>query len=767
MVIACVLAAWFVFPGSERSSNDRSAREEDRATDEPAHAAGDGQANAVEVTAKPEAATEAGETVKIAGVVVQSDFQPIAGAKVVLVTQRGERSEPLITGQDGTFCASVPVGTEDTEEIVAECSAEGYFPVRETVTPGEENQIVLRRPGTLELFVHYLDGSPCGHAPVHISARGERKAHKFTCDERGFLRLESLKTGEYSVMIVGSSRNWFRSTGSKVVEGKTTREIIKVARARTLKGMVCDRLTGAPVGGAVVRCGKSSKTDSNGVFVLDGLPDRGRMSLSIRAKGYQFVRIPSVEVPAYTEAGGVGGAGRSPIKIELEPGCIVRGAVVREDGTPLIGAEVRSCWDRMITETDGEFEVTIRCGTPELIVAKYEGLAPCLSGAFVGRPGELITGVRLVMGAGASMAGRVIDDEGKPVAASLQFFLERPKKMLYQPIHANVKGEFNAERLAPGDYHVRVGSRTTVSAEFEIHGLAIGEARRDVVLQVGRGVELEGTVSDTAGRGLRDAAVSIRPADGKGGGRHCQTDAGGRFLARGLDPEQDYYVSARKLGYRDSYCRCKPGDGPVALRMVEARLTLMGRVLLPDSVKQGGFPRFWVRVFDSDGVFTSPCTDPDGEFRLPNQIPGTCYIEAGVDGTDWSAAYVSEQVFRVELAPGVESPHPVLSLVPAGRVRGKAFDASRAAVSGVLVELWRKDPFGKDRRIASVRTDGEGRFAFSSVRPGEVRIQAVESSATRIEQKVTVRAGSAENVTLVVGSGAVAPNEGAGSGKPR
>ena len=152
-------------------------------------------------------------------------------------------------------------------------------------------------------------------------------------------------------------------------------------------------------------------TDSNGQFSFRGLP------VGFEISWYRF-RHP--EYQSIDNSLGTLKAGE-PLAIRMEPGCKVAGSVVDELGRPISLAmvEVRSPGQpddvfRTFTTADGKFRFGGAAPGRWTLVIQPEKNAPVI-GTVVAIPGKPVEN-QYVVGLGAYIVGKVVDQDGKPVA---------------------------------------------------------------------------------------------------------------------------------------------------------------------------------------------------------------------------------------------------------------------------------------------------------------------------------------------------------------
>jgi large repetitive protein len=331
----------------------------------------------------------------------------------------------------------------------------------------------------------------------------------------------------------------------------------------------------------------------------------------------------------------------------------------------------------------------------------------------------------------ATLAGRVVDEAGKPVAGALGRIvpsspggpaarfdaLRRADRLVFR---TGVDGTFKVTRLAAGD-----DQRLTIAhPDFQPRttgGLSLppgGAKTVDVVLR--RGLALSGRVRDEAGRPVADADIEL--GSGRGFGARAARTLGvnamatarpkavsgsdGRFEVKGLS-EGDYSVTVSKAGFADHRLDRVPMAAdrrdPLDITL-SAGADIRGTVSRRDGRSAEGYRVRAVVAGSSEpgfGPFAGGdllrATGADGSFTLGGLRAGESYdlVVLGPDGTGTrreGVAAPSEDVDIVVPGPG--------------RIAGRVIDAqSLSPIADFQVD------FGPDR------SSGRGGFGPGG-RPG-------------------------------------------------
>jgi RNA polymerase sigma-70 factor (ECF subfamily) len=452
------------------------------------------------------------------------------------------------------------------------------------------------------------------------------------------------------------------------------------------------------------------------------------------------------------------GERRANLRLVLEPlpdECAIDGKVVKPDGTPCPGAEIRytvgGSLGMFFAERDGGFHhrlhgpglsVRYQASDPkgEFCVARSEGV--------VGGTHDLVLKleplracvVQLKSSAGGPISrARLRVDDGfmKPMGDDL--FLDDPKgeiRILALP------APFRIEVEADGHEPKKVGplERESLPATLEITLQKVasisGRVLRDGKPYAGAIVTVEGAVRNGRRDGFPCRSVPIDEM------HFAKTDADGRFDLWLSKPLRFAFVRAEggaRLDDRNpTIAPAEIGplsfDPKVGLEGLELILgnggSIEGRLLLPSGRDATGLI---VGVSRGDGHPRSMKLTSDGAYRFTNLIPGRYAVAILDDHADWSSSVSLGEALRVEELP-------YQCVVDAGRMTHFDLDL-RAGVDVALVghlllgsKSWegfeaRATPSGAtgSEVKSAVAADGRyrlalphgGRWAIEFARPGD------------------------------------------------
>jgi len=334
-----------------------------------------------------------------AGHVRDGEGHPIAGARVLVVPEAETTpigAEEVEAGRPGALAASDGDGrffvsldaTHPAHTLLVE--APGYAPrALRAVTPGTDVEVVLEAPAAIAGRVRNLAGEPVAGATVTFLGALDAASvlRKATSDAEGRYRIEDLPLKRQGLPDVVWLRTWLKAEADGYAPlllagremeafdlraGETLERDLTLVRGATMKGIVKDAETGAPLADAHVvlvarqylsdvgwGAGRSSSSPwgervvgrttagEDGAFVLPHVPARGVHGLGSSARdengrptlGHVSAFLPGhapheVSVPAVDDGTTI------EVEIALWPAAEVRGRIVDPEGRPLPGMHV-------------------------------------------------------------------------------------------------------------------------------------------------------------------------------------------------------------------------------------------------------------------------------------------------------------------------------------------------------------------------------------------------------------------------------------------
>lgn len=520
--------------------------------------------------------------------------------------------------------------------------------------------------------------------------------------------------------------------------GTFTAPDFELARGPVVRGRVVDAATGRPVQGARVLWnildfdeleGQPSlaptvvgamaefdypRTDADGRFVAGPFPKEPPYVVRVLASGgYAPARLewtPGAAV-ASTEEDALA-AGREELLVELVRGASLTGRVVDGDtGEPVTAFQVEL---EGRIESDPEAPSALNPFAGALLFEdargrfRIDGIVPgsaklevLADGYLTGAlevdlaPGERATDVVVELGRGGTIAGRVVDAEGQPVAGA----------------------QVTTDRLVKASFQRLETTRATIEDALAIKG------------QPRRRPPPVGFLRYAASLGLIKRGLAT-------------TDREGRFVLAGLE-SAEHEVLAFHREYRTAHARARAVAGEV----VEVTLTavegggLVGR--LTDRFGQpvaGGTviaasPGFLTGGGGSRAGLHQARSAEDGSYAILNMEAGP-YVVIGTRGDEnlAVASLIGSLDFGFTVVPADRPVRHDVVLEAAGgcRVTGRVLRGGVAVTDGILVatpEEGSDELFGLEFKASSIENDGS--YAFEGLSPGPVRISFEERGRRR------------------------------------
>ena len=314
----------------------------------------------------------------------------------------------------------------------------------------------------------------------------------------------------------------------------------------------------------------SAMTDADGVYVVSGLAPgdywvqfSGPMGSNLVSEYHPNTTNYSMAVQLKVSAG----ARVAGIDASLAAGASITGHVTDSQGQPLQGVNVSfssvtigGTYASAMTDGRGVYAITgllagdyrVQFAAPlgSNLVSEY---LPDTTNISLAVPvkvsaGASLTGIDASLSVGASITGRVTDDQGRPVqgvnvsATSTATTTDFPKSAM-----TDVNGVYVITGLAAGDFRVQFSGPMGSNLLSEYHPdttnsslavpvkVAAGAMVTGIDASLASGASITGHVTDSQGRPVQGVNVWVNPTLMMGGGSgNATTNANGDYLVSGL-----------------------------------------------------------------------------------------------------------------------------------------------------------------------------------------------------------------------------------------
>jgi hypothetical protein len=193
------------------------------------------------------------------------------------------------------------------------------------------------------------------------------------------------------------------------------------------------------------------------------------------------------------------------LELELDAAAFVAGVVVDAQGAPVANAVVRAApaEEQALSDERGHFELKVNAGGTTVAAVSPSGLQAMQRVRL--EAGEHRGDLRLVVGRGAPLEGRVVDAEGHGVAGAEVVVLAEPEQLELARVTTAANGAFTAHDLPEGRYTL------AATAPDRARGQVVGVEDRSSPLEVRvlARARLEGTVRLASGVGAAGALVTV------------------------------------------------------------------------------------------------------------------------------------------------------------------------------------------------------------------------------------------------------------------
>jgi protocatechuate 3,4-dioxygenase beta subunit len=522
-----------------------------------------------------------GYTNSLVGLVTDAAGEPVAGAEVMLSqdpmmgeflgdlffgvdneAERGERPKPerRVTGKDGRYAFR---SVEPRPNYYLVVSHSKYTMAQEhPVNVGEEGEfagpdVVLRAGSRLVGSVTNEGGAPISGAEVftdsaYMLGEEQRSPDRVTArtNDSGRFEMVNVPAGARNVGVL--AKGYGQLTKYDFTFAGVETEVIEVDfnlhPGSSIQGRVVDP-AGRGVEKVTVRA--TATTDTTSSTSMATTDETGAFELADLQPGKYMLRVAGSGYRQIAGEGNDAEAGETGVEVRVVPQVTVAGSVVDQSGKPVrdftcklqYAEEGSAVFEDAGVQgdfrgrDDGSFELSGINPGSYVVHVDAGGFAPGISRPFVASTeGERVAGLVIHVSAGASMRGRVVDAEGKPVAGALvSTHGNEHAETIYQDAlgnllasnatkrkaRSNAEGVFELNRLAPETYQIHVAHARF--PKLIRRGVTVGESQELDLgdLKLTPGGSVRGTVRDAAGSIQGGAQVILRSPDGESYSTRC------------------------------------------------------------------------------------------------------------------------------------------------------------------------------------------------------------------------------------------------------
>jgi hypothetical protein len=556
----------------------------------------------------------------------------------------------------------------------------------------------------------------------------------------GRFEIHDLPAGTYELAVKGRGYAPLGVPGLAIPEGAGSTDLgtLILVPGIAVEGHVVDA-QGQPIAGAEVILSVSSEfmpvflreggaspaavTGADGFFRIEDRAAGETIDLLARRTGYAVAAAPGIQLPA-----------EKPVRLVLTPALAVEGRAVDPDGRPVPGAMVFILPDDMmsmaamsgmaqpmeaVADTDGLFRIEgVPPGSIELHAVALGRQQATLKNLEV-RPGQDLTGLEVVLAAGAIVEGRILSSSGQPVVGAEVELVE--EKMSFGGVSSDGDGHYRLEGVAPGMRTVLVSHQSYRSIQRQVE-VREGSNALDLTLEAGSS-RISGRVVDQGGASIANARVYLY-GDFVFGGDAPPTGVSGpdgSFTLSGIS-DGTYRIFASKAGF----ARSREGKTVVvadggSVEGVEIRLStggsIAGRILGLDFTQ---LSQVTVELAFGDQAGQ---VRPDGSYRIDHVEPGEVRVVASLAG----GARQAEG--KVVLEPGVAEARLDLEFGKGFILTGRVLLNGEPRRGERLVVLSKT---GSSPRWGT--TDQEGRFRFDGLAAGDYMLNLIGRNMGRQEE---------------------------------
>ena len=418
-------------------------------------------------------------------------------------------------------------------------------------------------------------------------------------------------------------------------------------------------------------------------------------------------------------------------------------------------------------DAEGRFAFDVPGGGVYRFSSEAEGFAPGVREGV--RPGEEI---ELIADVGAVLEVRAVDKLTEKPVAGVSVVLRAPKSALLRRGKTGADGLSRFVDLPAGQMLISSEHDEYVPRENVERILDVGEAAV-FALELDPGKSIKGQVlSSEEQRPIEGATIVVLK-------KKAVTDAGGRFLVKGLAPApqqiqtvaEGYLANERSVNLAGSRAQAE------CEIFLERGATIKGRVV---NDLGEGLPDVEIKLFESwgGGEDSQLWEDWSSRHLKTKTLADGVFKISGIMPQGWSQrtlrarhpTYADAFERGLKLAKKEDELYLSITMRPGGVISGRVIDEQSRAIAGARVELRARDLWEgydspevradgsevwREKNLSVMGSDAEGNFSFTNLSEGkyELRVEAKGwSTAYRGDLKLS-RAGRIESLMMTLEKG--------------
>lgn len=592
-----------------------------------------------------------GAGVRLSGLVVDEEEEPVAGALVTAIFKAHSRFLEAVSDATGRYhLGPMPAG-----EYALVIAREGFVSSVETFTGFESEE---KRTSTLYRTRRIagrvlLEGTPVKGAEVIARESRTSPVLRTFTDAAGRFAFEGVSPQRRDLTVLyggyGAFREVFNAASASEFAHGYPDLTLELAPVGYVQGVVLDQER-RPVEGAWVIAEQMQQRMGIWWHVLTDA--RGRYRLGPVLPGSMRLGVPkAARYLPFTGATYSVTSGENTVDLTLTRTMLVEGRVVDASGQPITGEPLRLKSIEKVyvaysrepdnrTGPDGRFSLEapepgryrLEVGGEQMEGRILEVVAPSSQ--------NLISGERR-----PTVEGEVVDEAGVSLPGiRVSLWPATPEKRASALTRAStdLRGRFSLAAPAEGRYRIAAEMAHDDFSRGTSQELELGQGGARIQLRFAAGHPLSGVVVDRRGQPIAGAEVRVLPALHEEGTRGVEpppsatTDAEGRFTFRAVSGEHlELHVS--KEGYLDVSRDGVRGGWPLEPDASHVRVALLKSAAVKGRfVRADGTP---INVINVNGEAQG---DYRGSFSVPIYRAGTVQLELSEPGS--SAAPVRRTV---------------------------------------------------------------------------------------------------------------------------